>query len=103
MDLLRMVELQDHAHKLPSAISGGQQQRIAIARALANNPPIIVADEPTGRLDSATAETIFQIFTRLVEQGRTIIMVTHDRSLSQRVDRMLRMVDGQIANSNPTD
>lgn len=103
MDLLRMVELQDHAHKLPSAISGGQQQRIAIARALANNPPIIVADEPTGRLDSATAETIFQIFTHLVEQGRTIIMVTHDRSLSQRVDRMLRMVDGQIANSHPTD
>jgi putative ABC transport system ATP-binding protein len=98
LELLRMVELEDHAHKLPSAISGGQQQRIAIARALANDPPIIVADEPTGRLDSATAETIFQIFSRLVQQGRTILMVTHDRSLSQRVARTLRMVDGELAN-----
>lgn len=100
LELLRMVELEDHAHKLPSAISGGQQQRIAIARALANDPPIIVADEPTGRLDSVTAETIFQIFQHLVQQGRTIIMVTHDRSLSQRVSRTLQIADGLIANSN---
>jgi putative ABC transport system ATP-binding protein len=97
MDLLRMVELEDHAFKLPSAISGGQQQRVAIARALANDPPIIVADEPTGRLDSTTAETIFQIFTQLVARGKTILMVTHDRSLAQRVNRMLRMTDGQIS------
>lgn len=103
LELLRMVELEEHAHKLPSAISGGQQQRIAIARALANDPPIIVADEPTGRLDSATAETIFQIFTHLVKQGRTILMVTHDRGLSQRVKRTLVMVDGQIASSGLQD
>ena len=95
--LLREVELEDHARKLPSAISGGQQQRVAIARALANDPPILVADEPTGRLDSTTAETIFQIFLRLVGQGKTILMVTHDQSLAQRVSRVVRLVDGEIA------
>lgn len=99
LELLRMVELEDHAHKLPSAISGGQQQRVAIARALANDPPIIVADEPTGRLDSVTAETIFQIFNRLLREGKTILMVTHDHSLLERVSRTLRLVDGQVADS----
>jgi putative ABC transport system ATP-binding protein len=97
LELLRMVELEAHAHKLPSAISGGQQQRVAIARALANDPPVIVADEPTGRLDSVTAETIFQIFNHLIQEGKTILMVTHDRSLLERVSRTLRLVDGRIA------
>jgi putative ABC transport system ATP-binding protein len=96
MQLLREVELEDHANKPPSAISGGQQQRVAIARALANDPPILVADEPTGRLDSTTAETIFQIFLKLVEQGKTILMVTHDQSLAQRVSRVVQIVDGEI-------
>jgi putative ABC transport system ATP-binding protein len=96
MELLRMVELEEHVHKLPSAISGGQQQRVAIARALANDPKFIVADEPTGRLDSVTAEIIFQVFSRLVDQGKTIIMVTHDQGLSRRMSRTLRLVDGQI-------
>ena len=96
LELLRMVELEEHANKHPAAISGGQQQRVAIARALANDPQIIVADEPTGRLDSVTAETIFQIFTQLIEQGKTILMVTHDQGLSQRMSRTLRLVDGQI-------
>jgi putative ABC transport system ATP-binding protein len=96
MELLQMVELEEHARKLPSAISGGQQQRVAIARALANDPPIIVADEPTGRLDSATAETIFRIFEDLIQRGKTILMVTHDRGLAQRVSRILHIVDGQI-------
>ena len=96
LELLRMVELEEHAHKHPAAISGGQQQRVAIARALANVPQIIVADEPTGRLDSVTAETIFQIFTHLIEQGKTILMVTHDQGLSQRMSRNLHLVDGQI-------
>jgi putative ABC transport system ATP-binding protein len=96
LELLRMVELEEHAHKHPAAISGGQQQRVAIARALANDPQIIVADEPTGRLDSVTAETIFQIFTHLIEQGKTILMVTHDQGLSQRMSRNLHLVDGQI-------
>jgi putative ABC transport system ATP-binding protein len=96
LELLRMVELEDHAQKLPSAISGGQQQRVAIARALANDPPIILADEPTGRLDSATAETIFRIFEGLIKRGKTILMVTHDQGLAQRVSRILHIVDGQI-------
>jgi putative ABC transport system ATP-binding protein len=96
MDLLTQVELQDHAYKLPSAISGGQQQRVAIARALANDPAIIIADEPTGRLDSVTAESIFQIFLSLVEAGKTILMVTHDRSLARRASRTLEITDGEI-------
>jgi len=97
MELLRQVGLEDHAHKLPSAVSGGQQQRVAIARALANDPPILVADEPTGRLDSVTAETIFSLFQRLAEQGKTILMVTHDQGLARRVSRTVYLADGQIA------
>jgi putative ABC transport system ATP-binding protein len=96
MDLLRQVELDQHAMKLPSEISGGQQQRVAIARALANDPAVIVADEPTGRLDSVTAEVIFGIFRELVRQGKTIVMVTHDSGLAERVDRVLRLKDGEL-------
>ena len=96
MELLDQVELKDHAFKPPSAISGGQQQRVAIARALANDPPIIVADEPTGRLDSVTAESIFQIFMNLSAQGKTILMVTHDRGLAQRATRTVEIADGRI-------
>ncbi len=96
MALLRQVGLEDHARKRPSQISGGQQQRIAIARALANDPNIIMADEPTGRLDSVTAEAIFQIFAELAGQGRTIVMVTHDQALARRVSRTLRIVDGRV-------
>lgn len=103
LELLRMVELEDHARKLPSAISGGQQQRVAIARALANNPPIIVADEPTGRLDSVTAEAIFQIFYNLVGEGKTVVMVTHDKSLASRVSRTLRIADGQVASPDEAE
>lgn len=103
MELLDMVELAEHAHKLPNAISGGQQQRVAIARALANDPPIIVADEPTGRLDSNTAEAIFQIFTRLVDEGKTILMVTHDRSIASRVSRTVRIADGRIISSTDAE
>jgi putative ABC transport system ATP-binding protein len=95
-DLLQKVELEEHALKLPSAVSGGQQQRIAIARALANDPPVIIADEPTGRLDTVTAETIFQIFERLVDRGKTIVMVSHDRGFTKRFSRVLWMADGNI-------
>ena len=84
LELLRMVELEEHAKKLPGYISGGQQQRVAIARALALDPPILVADEPTGSLDTDTADAIFQLFEKLVEQGKTILMVTHDNSLAPR-------------------
>jgi putative ABC transport system ATP-binding protein len=96
MELLAQVELQDHAYKPPSAISGGQQQRVAIARALSNDPPILIADEPTGRLDSVTAESIFQIFLDLSAQGKTILMVTHDRSLAERASRTIEIADGRI-------
>ncbi len=96
LELLRLVELEDHAYKLPAQISGGQQQRVAIARALANDPQLLVADEPTGRLDSTTAETIFQIFIKLIQQGKTILMVTHDLGMASRVSRTLHIVDGEI-------
>jgi putative ABC transport system ATP-binding protein len=97
-ELLEMVGLGEHALKQPSAISGGQQQRVAIARALANNPQLIVADEPTGRLDSANAENIFNIFRMLVEQGKTILMATHDSGLAERLSRVLEIADGEFVN-----
>jgi putative ABC transport system ATP-binding protein len=96
MRLLEQVEMATQADKLPSAVSGGQQQRAAIARALANDPPIIVADEPTGNLDSKTATAIFQLFEGLVEHGKTILMVTHDSDLARRVSRAIVMADGEI-------
>lgn len=96
MDLLRLVGLEDYAHDLPDAVSGGQQQSAAIARALANDPPILIADEPTGNLDSRTAETVFEIFRDLARQGKTVIMVTHDSSLASRTDRTLLLSDGEL-------
>ncbi len=96
LTLLERVEMGDHAHKLPSGVSGGQQQRVAIARALANNPALIVADEPTGSLDSRTSETVFQLFEELVDGGTTILMVTHDDALASRADRVVLIVDGEI-------
>lgn len=96
MYLLALVDMEEHANKLPTAISGGQQQRVAIARALANDPPILIADEPTGNLDSKTAESVFSLFERLVDEGKTIVMVTHDQSLAQRVSRSIHITDGEI-------
>jgi putative ABC transport system ATP-binding protein len=96
MQLLEQVGIAQHAYKLPSAISGGEQQRVAIARALANDPPIVVADEPTGNLDSKTAASIFDLFESLVEQGKTILMVTHDADLTSRVKRAIVIADGEI-------
>jgi len=94
--LLEQVEMVDQAHKLPAALSGGQQQRVAIARALANDPPILAADEPTGNLDSVTAESVFGLFERLVDGGKTIVMVTHDNDIAARVARALHVRDGEI-------
>jgi ABC-type lipoprotein export system ATPase subunit len=94
--LLDEVEMTAEADKLPSALSGGQQQRVAIARALANDPPMIVADEPTGNLDSRTAAQVFDLFGRLVDEGKTILMVTHDRDLARRVRRTVVISDGEI-------
>jgi putative ABC transport system ATP-binding protein len=96
MQLLDMVGLADQANKLPSTVSGGQQQRAAIARALANDPELIVADEPTGNLDTRTAQDIFDLFTNLVQQGKTMIMVTHDKELARRVPRVVEIIDGRI-------
>jgi putative ABC transport system ATP-binding protein len=96
-DLLDRVGLADHMYKTPSRISGGQQQRVAIARALANDPAIIVADEPTGSLDSATAEEIFKLFENLVAEGKTILMVTHDWSLVERASRTFELKDGHLS------
>jgi putative ABC transport system ATP-binding protein len=96
LELLRLVEIEEHAYKLPAFISGGQQQRVAIARALANDPAILVADEPTGSLDSVTADHIFDLFEKLVAAGKTIVMVTHDSGLTPRFSRHLVIADGQI-------
>ena len=96
LELLELVEIADHAYKIPAHISGGQKQRVAIARALVNDPHLIIADEPTGNLDSVTAETILQIFEKLVAQGKTIIMVTHDESFAPRFSRRLHITDGVV-------
>ncbi len=96
MHLLEQVDIAEHARKLPSGLSGGEQQRAAIARALANDPPLVVADEPTGNLDTATANEVFELFERLVSEGKTLMVVTHDRNLSARTERMIRLLDGRI-------
>jgi putative ABC transport system ATP-binding protein len=96
LHLLEQVGIAEHADKLPSAVSGGQRQRVAIARALANDPTFLAADEPTGNLDSKTADAVFGVFERLVDEGKTILMVTHDWDLASRVGRVVRIADGKI-------
>ena len=96
MRLLEAVEIADQAPKLPGNISGGQQQRVAIARALANDPPLVVADEPTGNLDSLTSQAVVSLFERLVERGKTVLMVTHDLELASRAGRLVQLADGLI-------
>jgi putative ABC transport system ATP-binding protein len=96
MALLEQVGLAALAHKIPSAVSGGHQQLAAIARALANDPPLLLADEPTGNLDSGTAESIIRLFDTLVARGKTILLVTHDRDMVRRQARCIQVVDGRI-------
>jgi putative ABC transport system ATP-binding protein len=96
MHLLESVGLSDQANKLPGMVSGGQQQRAAIARALANDPELLVADEPTGNLDTRNANDVFDLFMQLVEQGKTLLMVTHDKELARRVPRVVEIIDGKI-------
>jgi len=97
MDLLAMMEIDLHANKLPSKLSGGQQQRVAIARALATDPVILAADEPTGNLDSKTAESVFALFERLAGMGKTVLMVTHDSDLARRSGRQIHIADGVLS------
>jgi lipoprotein-releasing system ATP-binding protein len=95
--LLEAVGLADHRHKKPGALSGGQQQRVAIARALMTNPALLLADEPTGNLDTHTADEVFELFRRFNrERGLTVLVVTHDPRLADRCDREIKLVDGRI-------
>lgn len=103
MELLEMVDLPDVADKYPSQISGGQQQRAAIARALANNPKVLVGDEPTGNLDVVSAGLMFAMFEDLVAQGTTIVMVTHDRDLAGQIPRVEEVRDGQLMSPEEVD
>jgi putative ABC transport system ATP-binding protein len=97
--LLDRVGIRAQADKLPSALSGGEQQRAAIARALANDPPIVVADEPTGNLDSHNADAILELFGQLASDGKTVLMVTHERDVSRYADQVVTLVDGSISES----
>ncbi len=100
MELLEGVGIADQAGKLPSMLSGGQQQRAAIARALANDPPILLADEPTGNLDSETAAGIGALFERLAERGKTLLIVTHDAQLARAAGRVVELRDGAVASDS---
>jgi putative ABC transport system ATP-binding protein len=100
--LLEKVGIADQADKLPADLSGGQQQRAAIARAIANDPPLIVADEPTGNLDSQTTNAIMELFTSLTDDGKTVVMVTHERDLAHFFTRFITLADGRlVANGVP--
>jgi len=96
MSLLEKVGIAEQADKLPADLSGGQQQRAAIARALANDPPLLLADEPTGNLDSQTSEAVMQLFASLAAEGKTVVMVTHERDLSRYFTRTVILSDGTI-------
>lgn len=97
LDTLEKVGLGSRVNHLPNELSGGQRQRVAIARALVNNPKLLLADEPTGALDSRTTEEILQLFEELNRQGVTVVIVTHENHVAQRCKRILRMTDGKIA------
>jgi len=106
--LLGQVEITEHAYKFPSALSGGEQQRAAIARALANDPPVVVADEPTGNLDSKTTSDILKLFAQLVEKGKTVVVVTHEDLSDYEYDRVITLNDGFVVsdkkkNNTPGD
>ena len=97
-EALEQLGLSEKARRRPSQLSGGEQQRVSIARALANRPEVVLADEPTGNLDSRNAENVFQIFERLSAGGLTVVMVTHDVGLAQRASRRVELKDGRVIN-----
>jgi putative ABC transport system ATP-binding protein len=96
MHLLDQVGLADQAQKFPNTLSGGQQQRAAIARAISNDPPLVMGDEPTGNLDSKSADKVFCLFEDFVKQGKTFVMVTHDQGLASRIPRVIEVLDGEL-------
>jgi putative ABC transport system ATP-binding protein len=100
--LLVRVGIDDQADKLPATLSGGQQQRAAIARALANDPPILLADEPTGNLDSTTAEAVLELFADLNADGQTIVVVTHERDIRSVASRQVTLQDGRVVEDDRT-
>ena len=97
---LEQVQLADRMHHKPNELSGGQRQRVAVARALVNNPSIILADEPTGNLDSKTSHDIMDLIDKLHEEGNTIILVTHENDIAERAHRVIHMLDGKIHEDN---
>jgi len=103
LELLRMVGLEARSKHLPSELSGGEQQRIAVARALANNPPILFLDEPTGDLDSKNGQMVMELLKSIHDKGETLIMVTHDSEMATYADRIINMLDGKILNEEIND
>jgi putative ABC transport system ATP-binding protein len=103
VELLDRVGIKNQADKLPASLSGGEQQRAAIARALANDPPILLADEPTGNLDEQTRTSVLELFDTLNAEGRTVIVVTHERDISRYADRLVTLVDGGVADDVRTN
>jgi putative ABC transport system ATP-binding protein len=99
LELLNQTGVAGHADKLPSALSGGEQQRVALARALANDPPVLLADEPTGNLDSRTGAAIFSVFNTLADKGKTVLIVTHERDFAAMASRVIELADGAVAQS----
>ena len=99
LQLLEKLGLAEHAHKMPSQLSGGQRQRVAVARALGNDPLLILADEPTGNLDSASTQNVQQILRGLADAGQTVVAVTHDAHFARAADRRIAIVDGRIDNN----
>ena len=99
LELLARVDVAEQADKLPATLSGGQQQRVAIARALANDPAVVLADEPTGNLDSETAEAVLGLFRKMASAGTTVVIATHERDIAKIVDRRIEIADGKLAAS----
>jgi putative ABC transport system ATP-binding protein len=102
LEMLNRVGLADRSHHKPNELSGGQGQRVAIARALVNNPAIILADEPTGNLDSKTSTEIMQIFGKIHNEGNTVILVTHEEDIAHYAHRVIRLKDGMVESDAPT-
>ncbi len=101
-ELLSSLGLADHVDKTPDQLSGGQRQRVAVARALANDPDVILADEPTGSLDSKSSEQVFELLREIVNRGKTVVAVTHDLGLAERMDRRINLIDGEVATDRAT-